>query len=334
MNYRVALIGCGNIGAGVERYAAPIQPWAHASVVASNPRTELVALVDADRAKLEKAKRNFPGVPVFEDASDMFSSARPDVVIIATPTASHKSLTIMAAQAGVKAIVCEKPIAETPEDAEEMIRVCREANIPLFINHVRRFDPLIREAKSHLSEIGEVLQSDARYTRGIHNNGTHTIDLLRFFLGDVQAVSGVQNERTQTLSHLSGDMNVDGFLYFSSGARASIQSFDGDDYSIFDFDWYGRKGLLSLRHFGFRVEHIGIKDCSAFVGHKEIHDEAREVKGGVRSFMVSMLQHVVDCMDGNDSPVSSGEDGLAALRVILALEESVRQNGAVVQVKN
>jgi predicted dehydrogenase len=330
--YKAALIGCGNIGAGVERYSAKIQPWAHASVLTENPRTELAALVDGDPAKREKAHGNFPNAPLFADAREMFETVQPDIVVIATPTSSHKALTLMAVEYRVKAIVCEKPIAETIEDGEEMIRACHAAGIPLFINHIRRFDPVIRAAKARLSEIGEVTQADARYTRGIHNNGTHTIDLLRFFLGDIVAVSGTRNEKTETFTDLPGDQNIDGILFFASGARAAIQSFDYKDYSIFDFDWYGRTGLISLRHFGFRVEVTGVKDCSAFVGHKELDELYVERSGETRSFMAPMMQHVVDCLDGKDTPVGAGEDGLAALRVIAALEESAKQQGKRVDI--
>jgi len=330
--YRAALIGCGRIGTGVERYASVIQPWAHASVLEANPRTELVALVDAGAESLAKAHANFPTAAIFEDAQKMFDEIKPDIVTIATPTPSHKALTLMAARSGVKAIVCEKPIALSVQDGEEMIKVCREANIPLFINHIRRFDTLIRDAKAKLPEIGEITQANARYTRGIHNNGTHTIDLLRYFMGEVVSTSGVRNTSTETYTDLPDDPNIDGMLFFASGARASLQSFDSNDYSIFDFDWYGRKGLLSLRHFGFRVEMSGVKSCSAFVGHKELHDMARTVAGEPRSFMAPMVQHVVDCLDGKDAPVCTGEDGVAALRVIEALEKSARENGAMVSV--
>jgi predicted dehydrogenase len=329
--YRAALIGCGNIGAGVERYSPKIQPWAHASVFSTNPRTELVALVDADPVKLEKAHGHFPSAATFADAEEMCKTVKPDIVIVATPTSSHKALTLLAVRYGVKAIVCEKPIAVTPEDGEEMIRACREAGVPLFINHIRRFDSVIRAAKARLPDIGEVLQANARYTRGIHNNGTHTIDLLRFFLGDVTRVAGIRNQRTEAYTDLPGDQNIDGLLWFASGACAAIQSFDANDYSIFDFDWYGRNGLISLRHFGFRVEVTGKKDCSAFIGHKELDELHPERTGETRSFMVSMVQHIVDCLDGVESSVSTGEDGVAALRVIQALERSAAQGGIPVQ---
>lgn len=330
-NYRAALIGCGKIGAGVERYAPVLQPWAHASVLHANARIEFVALVDADSASLAKAHGFFPEVPTFSDAKEMLETAKPEIVTIATPTPSHKALVLLAAQSGVKAIICEKPIALTTQDGEEMIRVCREAGVLLFINHTRRYDTLIRDAKEKAKEIGTIAQANARYTRGIRNNGTHSIDLLRFFMGDIVAASGVRNTVTENYTDLPGDQNIDGTLIFASGARASLQSFDSKNYSIFDFDWYGTQGLLSLRHFGFRMEVSGMKSCSAFTGHKEIHDMARTITGEPRSFMAPMVQHVIDCLDGTQQSVSTGEDGVAALKAIEALEKSASQNGVLVQ---
>jgi predicted dehydrogenase len=327
--YTAALIGCGRIGAGVERYSAKIQPWAHASVFSQNTQTKLVALVDNDPSKQEKLSMDFPGVPFYTSVTEMMEAHHPDIVSIATLPDTHASIVETVAAYAPKAILCEKPIAHTREAAEKLIGVCKEKNIPLFINHIRRFDPEIRAAKERFAKMGDAMQAHASYTRGIHNNGTHTIDLLRFYLGEIVEVFGQRNTKTEAFTDLAGDINVDGILTFASGVRAAIQSFDASAYSIFDFDFYATRGKVQLRHFGFRVEDIGLKDCSAFVGHKELTDGAPVVRGEVRSFMKPVVQHIVDCLDGKDANVSPGEDGVAALRVIEALEESVRLGSAV-----
>jgi predicted dehydrogenase len=325
--YRAALIGCGNIGAGVERYADKIQPWTHAGAYHENPRIELVALVDTDASKREKAKQHFPEAATFLNVKEMMEQAKPDIVSIATPSGTHAPVLMEVVPFGPKAVVCEKPIAYTSEDAEQMIAACRERNILLFINHIRRFDPLIRQAKERMKDIGEVLQANGRYTRGLFNNGTHLIDLLRFFLGEVVEVTAVRNRRTETYTDLKDDINADGFLFFASGARAAIQSYDSNDYSIFDYDFYGRSGRILLTHFGFDVEVTGVKPCSAFIGHRELDVRHPEISGGIRSFTAPMVQHVVDCLDGKDTPVGTGEDGLAALKILNALKASAEQEG-------
>lgn len=325
--YRAALIGCGNIGAGVERYSPVIQPWTHAGAYHANPRIEFAAVVDTDPAKLEKTKTNFPEISLFTSAREMMELIRPEIVSIATPTGTHAAVLQEVASFQPKVIVCEKPIAYSNEDGISIIEACKSRGILLFIHHIRRFDPLIREARGRLSEIGDVIQANGRYTRGIFNNGTHLIDLLRFFLGEVVEVTAVRNPLTETFTDLKDDMNVDGFLFFQSGARAAIQSHDSNDYSMFDYDFYGRRGRILLTHFGFDIEFTRVKDCSAFLGHKELDVRNPEVKSGARSFTAPMVQHVVECLDGKDTPVGTGEDGLAALKILNALKESALQEG-------
>ncbi|MBI5655068.1 Gfo/Idh/MocA family oxidoreductase [Candidatus Uhrbacteria bacterium] len=332
MKYKAALIGCGKIGAGVERYSAKIQPWAHASVFSQNERTELVGLMDNMADKKEKLSKDFPGVPFFTDVDEMMKRVQPEIVSIATLPESHAEIVEKVLAYPVKAILCEKPIAHSLEAAERLVAACKAKNVPLFINHIRRFDPEIRTAKKRLSEMGEVMQAHSYYTRGIHNNGTHVLDLLRFFLGDIVSVVGVRNQKTENYSDLPGEMNIDGLLTFASGAQAAIQTINSDAYSIFDFDFLAKGGKVALRHFGFRVEDMGTKPCSAFVGHKELVDEAPHSSGQVRSFMAPVVTHIVDCLEGRDTPVSTGEDGIAALKAIEAMIKSVNEGGRVVMI--
>ena len=328
--YRAALIGCGKIGAGVERYSAKIQPWAHASVFSQNERTELVGLVDADAGKQEKLGKDFPGGPFFTDIDDMMRQVKPEIVSIATLPESHAEIVDKVLAYPVKAILCEKPVAHTIDAAEHLVAACKTKGVPLFINHIRRFDPDIRAAKQRLSGMGEVMQAHSYYTRGIHNNGTHVIDLFRFFLGDVTAVSGIRNRKTENYTDLPGEMNIDGLLVFAGGAQAAIQTINSDAYSIFDFDFLAQGGKVALRHFGFRIEDMGTKPCSAFVGHKELDDAAPHAVGQVRSFMAPVVTHIVDCLEGRDMPVSTGEDGVAALKAIEALVESANNGGKLI----
>jgi len=57
---------------------------------------------------------------------------------VTTPVGSHAKLVMDAARAGVKGILCEKPLATNLPDAEEMIRICQEKGVKLAVNHMRR----------------------------------------------------------------------------------------------------------------------------------------------------------------------------------------------------
>ncbi len=103
------------------------------------------------------------GVQVFEDFEAMLAEV--DVVDICVPTHLHAPLTMLAAQRG-KHVICEKPLARTVEEAQQMIAVCRAAGVQLFVAHVVRFFPEYVNAKNLVDQgqIGRV--ATARYSRG------------------------------------------------------------------------------------------------------------------------------------------------------------------------
>lgn len=326
MRYRAAVVGCGRIGLQMEADPRQVRPATHAGAFAAHPRTTLMAFVDVDEAQRRRAAECYPGVPCFADYRQMLDAVRPDIVAVATPPDAHRPVVEAAAKAGARAVVCEKPIALTLEDATSMIDTCREAEAMLFVNHTRRFDPLIRTARDEVvgGKIGEVLQAACLYTAGLMNTGTHLLDLLRFFLGDAAAVYGVPNHR----GHVpAGDIGVDGFVEFTGGARASIQHVDSRDYSVFDATLVGRCGVLALTRFGFRIERTGVTARADVSGLSELDLAGRRSEGDPRSFMLAMVDHVVACCDGKDAPVSRGEDGRAALALVLALRQSAERRG-------
>ncbi len=77
-----------------------------------------------------------------------------DVIDICTPTHLHHDMVLQAAKAG-KHIICEKPLARTVEQGQEMIRVCRAAGVKLFVAHVVRFFPEYALAKAQV-QAGQV----------------------------------------------------------------------------------------------------------------------------------------------------------------------------------
>ena len=324
--YRAAVIGCGRIGASMEEDTRRIRPATHAGMYRACPRTELAGLVDVDAGQLRRAETLFPGTPLFSDVDAMLDRVRPAVVSVATPPSHHRAAVEACARRGVPAVVCEKPLAETPEDGRAMIAACAAGGTRLLVNHTRRFDPLLRRLRDDIAAgaVGEITQATAYYTAGLFNSGTHMIDLLRFFLGDVQWVMAVTNA---THSHPPGDLNVDALLGFAAGARAALQVSEVKDYTIFTLRLHGRGGTAVIDRFGFEVQRTAVRDCAEFSGYQELDVHAARWQGAARSFMAPLVEHVVACLDGVDRPVSRGEDGLAALEVLWALKKSAETGG-------
>jgi predicted dehydrogenase len=329
--YRAAVIGCGRIGATMEADIRRIRPATHAGMFRACARTELAALVDVDADQLERARALFPGTPAFTDVEAMLDGVRPAVVSVATGPSQHRPVVEACAKRGVPAVVCEKPLAESVADGRAMIAACAATGTLLLVNHTRRFDPLLRRLRDDVvaGAFGEITQATAYYTAGLFNSGTHMVDLLRFFLGEARWAMAVANAGC---SHPPGDLNVDALLGFAAGARAALQAQEVKDYTIFTLRLHGRGGTAVIDRFGFEVQRTPVRDCAEFSGYQELDVHATRREGTARSLMAPLVEHVVACLDGDDVPVSRGEDGLAALEVLAALKASAESGGRRVDI--
>jgi len=132
MTYRVGLAGCG--------WIAPYQlrGWNLVRGV------EIVAVCDSDDARSRSlaALNNIPWAGV--DAVRMMEECRLDVLDIATTPQSHKALTLAAIERGVH-VLCQKPVALSLADAEEMIERAAQRGVVLYVNEMLRFCPWFRK---------------------------------------------------------------------------------------------------------------------------------------------------------------------------------------------
>ena len=148
---KAGVIGCGFIGAD--------SPDSHMKGYKECPDIILMALCDSDITRIPYPERG--EYEEYTDYMQMVITEKLDIVSVCTPTKTHARIVTDIAPY-VKAINCEKPIAESVADADEMIRVCKEYGVILQVNHQRRFS-----------------QPVFRWSRGYIQNWTHVIDLLR-----------------------------------------------------------------------------------------------------------------------------------------------------------
>lgn len=310
--YKAVVIGCGRIGAEEWRYQKNVKPVTHAAVYFKHLKIELVGLCDIDSEKLKKAKKFFPGVSLYNSAKKMLKETKPDIVSVATHINTHYRLVKMAADFGAKAIICEKPMADSIKKAELMVKICRKKKCFLFINHSRHFDFLINKWQRRVQNgvLGRVLQANCIYHNGFFNNGTHVIDLLRWFLGEAKEVSGIYNPLT---SNPKKEKNIDAVIYFKNGARAVLQSVP-EKKGFTEWLFYGEKNELSLKKLGMEI---------IFKSSKE---------GKPRSLTAQMASHVIFCLEKKEKPQSVGQDGLAVLKILFALKKSAQNNGKIIEI--
>ncbi len=226
---RIAIVGFGLIG---ER---------HADVVRRAPDLDLVGI--AEPSAVNRIKAQALGVPVFETIDDLLAAARPDGVVLATPTPLHLEQGLTCIRAGCPVLI-EKPIAVTSQDARVLTDAAERAGVPLLVGHHRRHNGMVQAAKTALSsgQIGDIRAIQAtcwfykpdyyfnvapwRTRKGagpVSVNLVHDVDLLRYFCGDVKTVRAI------AVPSQRGFENEDlatAVLEFQSGAIATISVSD------------------------------------------------------------------------------------------------------------
>jgi predicted dehydrogenase len=157
----------------------------HLQALRAVENAELVAVADARAQALTVADLN--GVRSYTDAHTMLGEVKPDVVIVATNGPSHHPLVLAAIAAGARGILCEKPIACSVTEAEEMIVAAREEGCALGVNfprrHVLSYCWLAEQLQS--GEWGQLRSMRSGWPGvGLGCTATHMIDLWRFLGGE------------------------------------------------------------------------------------------------------------------------------------------------------
>ena len=155
--YTAAIVGCGSIGN------------AHIDGYNLNDNVEVVAVADPLLVAREEymEKYNIPqGYPTVEE---MLEKAQPDIVSVCTWHPLHPAPTIAAAQVGVKAVICEKPMATSLGAANSMVDACEASGTKLIISHQRRFTPGWEKARELIQEkvIGDPVWVNCKIVQGL-----------------------------------------------------------------------------------------------------------------------------------------------------------------------
>jgi predicted dehydrogenase len=202
----------------------------HARVLSDIDGVELVAVADADPARVAKAIGGRP-IAGFANAAALLAEARPDFVSVVVPTGLHEEVGLLVIAAGAHQLM-EKPIAATLDGGRRLAAAARARGVLLTVGHIERFNPAIRELKARLAagQGGRVIQVRARRVGPfphrirdvgvIHDLAPHDIDIMRYLLGDE-----VERVYAEARRHINTD-NEDlfaGMLRFRGGALGLLE---------------------------------------------------------------------------------------------------------------
>jgi len=188
----------------------------------------MAAGADPDLERHARFSSAYPGKPIHTDGADMLAQVRPDIAIVCTGEYPRHDLALAAVDAGVKAIVLEKPMARTPDEARNMVGRAREKGVTMVVSHQMRFGEeftLAREAIQN-GDIGQPYFARASCYGQLMEQGTHTIDMLLYLLDEpeVDWVMGQVGdiEEGRGTVHPAPAFTL-GYVSFANGMRAVIE---------------------------------------------------------------------------------------------------------------
>ena len=341
--YRVGIIGCGRIAGMLEDDPLRGKPCTHAGAFNAVQETKMIAACDINKERLNKFGKRWNVSNLYTNYYKMLKKEAIDIVSVAAWTQFHHEMVVAAAESGVQGIYCEKPMALTLDQAEEMLNVCNENNVKIVINHERRWDPYYLKVKKIIEEgkigelktiIGNTLACDqeakkvAIYGGGVmFHDGTHLTDLLRFFAGEPGWVSAYE-ERPNGAEYIEN--TVFGLVWFLKGTKAFLEGGGSRNYFNFELDLQGTEGRIIIGN-GTKELYV-TKKSKRFSGFKELERIELPAPDNNANSFISGVKDLIRCIETGCESNSSGEDGKKALEIICALYESARNEGKRVSI--
>lgn len=290
----------------------------HVRVYSKIKNANLLAISDLMKGTLAELSREYDTVG-YVDYDNILKMPEIGAVSVCVPTTYHHEVVMSAIQHG-KHVLVEKPIAFTLDEAKEMVEAANESGVKLATGHVERFNPAVLEAKRLIEEgvIGEVVSASAKrvgpFPPRIKDVGVtvdlaiHEVDIM-FYLFDSPA-SQVYANMGSRLEKCEYEDHAELMMKFENGVVGILETNWLTPYKKRQLEITGVDGIISIDYIDQTVEVYGKNAQKVKVEHKE------PLKEELNSFLSAIIN--------NEEPKITGEDGVHALKVVLAAMKSAK----------
>lgn len=319
MSYSVLIIGLGQIGMDYD-YDQDTKSkdivLTHAQAVSAHDDFELVGGVDARIVQREKFFQKFKR-PAYENVSEAFSVCDYDIVVISVSTDWHLEIfKAVLSQAKPKLILLEKPLAYSSEDSLAIIELSEAECVPIAVNFFRAYEPefvkLGMQFRSGL--LGFPLTAVVRYTNGMINNGSHWVQFISSFLGDLGDVK-ISSCTQATPPDFNGDVKIS----FINGTAYFIP-FEKSEYYLFEIDIYGPLGKISIDSSGKNIKEYMVEVDPAFPNVNILSDRATIRAPNMKQYQKFIYDEIVLLLSNDEGLSCSSESLRTTVEIYSQLE--------------
>lgn len=298
-----------------------------------------VASVNRDITKAQAT-----GLPAYDDLDRAIADQKPDLLDIITPPPTHLATIRWALDAGLRAIICQKPFCSDLAEAEQAVALAQEADVPLIVHENFRFQPWYRVIRGAIEagRIGDMQQLTFRLRTGdgqgpeaylerqpyfqsmprflVHETAVHWIDVFRFLAGEPHSVYGDLRKMNPVIAGEDAGYIVFGY---ASGARAL---FDGNrllDHRAENHRLTLGEALVEGTQGTLTLSGDGSVDLRAFGSLEEtVLLEAQNYRGFAGDCVHALQKHVIDGLHHGTPMENSAKDYLANIRIVEAVYHS------------
>ncbi len=297
---------------------------------------EIVAIVDCQPEAAEKASRRLGGSSLgcssYDRIERMTADCPVDAAIVCTPPVTHPQICIHLAQQGVH-VLCEKPFSIDEAGAQRMLAAAERSGTRLTMASKFRYVEDVVRARSMVASglLGDLILFENTFAARVDmaarwnaqpeisgggvliDNGTHSVDLMRYFLGPLAEVHALEGKRSQGLRV---EETVALFIRSRSGVICSIDlswSLSKPRESYLDI--YGARGAISL---GWKQSRYLNFARSEWVNFGTGYDKIQAFR--------SQIDNFARAIRGQEPLMITGEDAIASVRMIETAYQALRQN--------
>lgn len=313
---RVGVVGVGMMGQHHVRVY---------SELAREGKVELVGIADANFERAKELAKQYGTIP-YADYREL-ASEKLDAVSIAVPTSLHKEVALEFIKAGTSVLV-EKPIADTIENGNAIIKAAEEAEVVLAVGHIERFNPAVLKLKELIDrgELGKIVTITAKRVGPMATRirdvgiiidlGVHDIDVISYLFGE--PVKTVYSRAGNVLHPAGVEDHALITLGFENGS------------GIVETNWLTPHKTRTLNVVGTGgIAYLDYIDQSLKLYN---HEWVKEAKIQKREPLRNELEHFLECVETGKRPIVDGQAGLHALKVAILAQESAR-TGKVLEVE-
>ena len=321
MSLRALVVGLGQIGMGYDLNHSPHQfVMTHARALMAHPDFTLVGGVDSDPTRITLFESEY-GCPASKDLVSALKNLKPDIVIVATPTATHYRIILtVITECKPKAIICEKPIAYNINEATEIVNSCEEASIDLFVNYFRRSDRGVIDIKRRIDHdlISHPIRGVCWYSKGLLNSGSHFLNLLQYWLGEVINFELINKGRLWNNEDPEPDVEIN----FELGTVIFLAACE-EHFSHYTIELISPMGRLEYAQGGSHIVWHSVIDDPICEGYRILNRSSENILSDLDRIQLQVLDQLISHFNGQESFICPSREALETLKILDNIRNSL-----------